>query len=316
MAKLTYLQLVNRVLKRISLAEAATLVGATGTTAIVTELINEAQNELWTETTNWYSLFKMRRFKTAYYSASTIAFNNATPATITDSANGFVTAGFIAGMTISVTDPNSNNTGVFVIATAAAGTLTLQTGDTLTAGAAGSATTIYAATYPVASDFGRAYHLVDLNNNRILTEDATRAFSEDDPEMDSFNEPTHFSMQGDFYRFHFIPDARYSIIDRYWKIPTALSANTDTSDLPIFCENFIIYWTLMRILEYLNKFEAADRLRAEIYGTGRGVDKGILQKAKIANNKILDQMLRFQSGRESDGLQPPKFSSHYGARYS
>ena len=72
--------------------------------------------------------------------ASTIAFVNGSPATITDSASGFSAAGFVAGQTIYTDD--EDNAGDYHIATVAAGTLTLATGETLKSKAAGSAVTI------------------------------------------------------------------------------------------------------------------------------------------------------------------------------
>jgi hypothetical protein len=190
-----------------------------------------------------------------------------------------------------------------------AGTLTLQSSDTLTAEAAGATVKIYMMTYPVASDFGRAFHLVDLTNNTVLTEDMTRAFSEDDPQMTRYNQPSHFSMQGDFYRFHAIPSGAYTIVDRYWKVPTTLSADTDTSTLPLFCENFLIHWPLMRVLEYMNKFDAADRVRTQIYGKN-----GMLEKAMTANKKIADRILRFQPSQGGHGtIASPRFPSTYEA---
>ncbi len=73
------------------------------------------------------------------YTANTIAFvdgGEGVADTITDSANGFVSAGFVAGMYI--TTDQASNTGTYKIATAAAGTLTLVTTDSLTAAGAGS----------------------------------------------------------------------------------------------------------------------------------------------------------------------------------
>lgn len=306
MAKLTYLQLVNRILKRITQPEVATVTGITGQGKIISELINEAQTELWTETTNWYSLFTERTFRTFTKSGTTIAFNNANPDTITDSGNGF--GSFQTGMTIKVSGSTSND-GIYMLhptTAPTAGTLTLQSSDSLTAAAAGASVTIYMMTFPVASDFGRAYHLVDLTNDRLLTEDVTRAFAEEDPQMTSYNQPTHFSMQGDFYRFHNIPAGAYTIIDRYWKVPTTLTADADVYTLPLFCENFLIHWPLMRVLEYMNKFEAADRVRTQIYGK-----KGVLEKAMFANSKLVDQILRFQPSQGRQGIAPPKFPSSY-----
>jgi hypothetical protein len=74
---------------------------------------------------------------------TTIAFVDSNPDTITDSGNGFVTAGFKAGDLITVSGSTSND-GNYTIDTGgvAAGTLTLIAGDTLSAEAAGDSVTI------------------------------------------------------------------------------------------------------------------------------------------------------------------------------
>lgn len=312
MAKLTYLQLVNRVLSRITQAELSSGVStATGQAKIISNLINEAQNELWTEANNWHSLFKMRSFNTVAYTAATIAFNEANPDTITDTANGL--AVFSAGQTVVVSGSTSND-GVYVIATAAAGTLTLQTADDLTAEALGDSVTIYAVSYPVATDWGRTHSLVDATSGTMLTEGVLRSFVADDPDMTQFNQPFCFSVVDSFIHFHYIPNGTYKIIDRYWQVPAALSADDSTSDLPDFCENFIIHWAWMSILQYLQKYEASDRIALKIYGNPAMKDKGILQKCKSANDKIVNQMFRFGGNGSPVGIEPPRLSSHY-ARY-
>lgn len=81
----------------------------------------------------------------ANQTATTIAFVDSNPDTITDSGNGFVTAGFQAGQTITVSGSTSNN-NTFTIASVVAGTITLVAGDSLTAESAGATVTIAAAT--------------------------------------------------------------------------------------------------------------------------------------------------------------------------
>lgn len=63
------------------------------------------------------------------YTASTIAFVNSS-STITDSASGFVTAGFEAGMTIQASGTTHNDNTNFSIVSVAAGTLTLSSAPT------------------------------------------------------------------------------------------------------------------------------------------------------------------------------------------
>ena len=79
----------------------------------------------------------------ANYTAATIAFVNSNPDTITDSANGFVTAGFAKGQTITVSGSASNN-GTYLVTTVAAGTLTLASKETLVVEGAGASVTIKA----------------------------------------------------------------------------------------------------------------------------------------------------------------------------
>jgi hypothetical protein len=237
---LTYLQFTNRVLKRITQSEISEVTTATGQALIITELINEAQNELWSETTNWYTLYTTRTF-----------------ATVADTAE-----------------------------------------------------------YAQASDWGRTIDMMDTTNGNMINEDTSRTFDESDPDADYTGNPLRFSVQGSNFRLDPIPAGAYTIRERYWAFPTALAANSDTSDLPLFCENFIIHWSWMSMLEKLNKFDAADRIRLKIYGNpSLQNDPGILHRCRSANNKILDRMHIFGEKRMVDGIAIPKFPSGYGPRY-
>lgn len=93
-------------------------------------------------TKNGTSTFGEENFYTHFSTetASTIAFVAATK-TITDSGNGFVTAGFKNGMQIKVSGTISNN-GTYTIASVSAGTITLISTDTLVNESAGSSFTI------------------------------------------------------------------------------------------------------------------------------------------------------------------------------
>lgn len=77
--------------------------------------------------------------------ATTIAFNenNASPDTITDSASGFLTAGFQPGDQVTVAGSASND-GTYTIATVAAGTITLLNRNDLATEAAGPTVTLTA----------------------------------------------------------------------------------------------------------------------------------------------------------------------------
>ena len=77
--------------------------------------------------------------------ATTIGFseNTESPDTITDSASGFIAAGFQAGDTITVSGSASND-GTYTIASVVAGTITLVNRDDLTTEAAGATVKIVA----------------------------------------------------------------------------------------------------------------------------------------------------------------------------
>ena len=75
------------------------------------------------------------------YTASTISFASwSSPATILDSASGFLTAGFVAGSPLN-TD-STINTGPYTIASVTAGTITLMPSDSLTLQSSGTAVTL------------------------------------------------------------------------------------------------------------------------------------------------------------------------------
>lgn len=100
-------------------------------------------------------------YKKATITADTIAFVDSDPDTITDSGDGFVTAGFEAGDYITVTGAGEagNNDTWGPLATAVAGTLTLPGGDTLTAEIAGETVTIVEASPGTASIGGYGWSL-------------------------------------------------------------------------------------------------------------------------------------------------------------
>ena len=85
------------------------------------------------------------------YTADTIAFVDSDPDTITDSANGF--GSYIDGQTITISGSTSND-DTYTIATAAAGTLTLIAGDSLTVEGASATVTVSGATEVTVAGMG------------------------------------------------------------------------------------------------------------------------------------------------------------------
>jgi hypothetical protein len=309
MAKLTYLQLVNRILPKITQSAITDVTAATGKALLIANYINEAQTFLLSQA-DWYSLYKMRRWSTVTYSAATISFSDSNPDTIDDSDSAFVTQGFQSNQTVLVSGAsNDANNGLLHVDTAAAGSLTLQSSHVLTAESAGSTITITAVSYPVASDHGRTIDLMDTTNNNLLIEDDTVMFDLDDPNFDDTGNPYRFTVQGSSHRLSPIPDGDYIMLERYWKIPDILATNSATSDLPIECENLILLYAEMQILEYSREFERADRVRAELQRQLK--DAFSSNKRKINKMRILGDRGGLVGG--TPGI--PSLPSTYDRRY-
>lgn len=227
MAKLTYLALTNRVLARVPRTAITDVTDATGTDLVVTNLINEAIQEIY-NSADWYSLYTTRTFDT-----------------VADTAE-----------------------------------------------------------YPVPSDFGRGIDLIDTSNNRILQEEYIRTVDQFDPDADSTGTPLRFSLQGSNYRFYPIPSDAFTIRERYWKEPAALSVNADEYDLPKECENAIIQYSLAGIKIDLKAFPESLAYRADFEKT--------LKKAKSMNNNKINKMDVLGGGIVGDGILPPSQPSNFG----
>ena len=110
-----------------------------------------------TQTAKWTAYggsgdVKLFLIKAALVTGTTYAAVNSNPDTITDSSNGFITAGFTAGsiLTVSGSSEAANNT-THIVDAVAAGTLTLSAASSLTADAAED-TWIIQADRPISSD--------------------------------------------------------------------------------------------------------------------------------------------------------------------
>ena len=230
MAKTSYLNLTNKILRRITQDVITDVSTATGTALIVTNMINEAQIEVYNEHSHWYSLYATRVFTTSGGTAE----------------------------------------------------------------------------YALQSDYGATIDLFDKTNNRMLIEEVIRPLDAADPDEDTTGVPTHFAIQGSNYRLFPIPGGAYNIKERYWTLPTTLTANANTSDLPIEVENALFYYALAEVQEYLNKFEQSDRSRLK-YRTA-------LTKAIAKNKKKIDRLRRFKDAfpHSNYGIAPPRFPSSYG----
>ena len=128
-----------------TLAEVKTLLSLTSTDsvrdALITTLIPLVQNRIVNYCNNSFILPDVQ------LEADTIAFTNTAPALITDSDSGFVTALFTNLCDVKVQGSASND-GIYNVATVAAGTLTLTTGEVLITEAASLVITLTRVRWP------------------------------------------------------------------------------------------------------------------------------------------------------------------------
>jgi len=224
---LTYLQLVNRVLKRIENTEISEVTTATGNALIISEMINEAQTVISNEA-NWQSLYTTRTFATV---AST-------------------------------------------------------------------------AFYDLATDFGKGIDLINTTSNLILNECNIQDIDAFDSDASDTGTPTYYAIAGNQYRLYPTPSAVETIRDRYYKVPTTLSANTGTSTLPLECEPCIIYYTLARMHETMKENDEGDRCQVQY--------QKFLEAAKKTNAVKINQMHVFRAYGASRGTSMAVFPAEYG----
>lgn len=147
-------------------------------------------------------------------------------------------------------------------------------------------------TLAVASDFDKSLVLVDKTNKKYLVEGLSRDFLMGDAGRDDTGPPTRFSAEGTNYRFDTIPTTSVTLTDVYWKQPTSLSANTDSSDLPLICEPLIIKWVESEIFAYVGNTVKSE-LALRRYNT-------LLPKAMDKNQEIVDRMIIVDSDSFDD----------------
>jgi len=127
----------------ITSAEVKTLLQISGSTydTLIATLIPLVQEKINTYCGEPFSVSDI------YVASDTIAFVNGSPSTITDSDSGFVTGGFTDSIDVQVEGSVSND-GVYAVSTSVAGTLTLESGETLVNESAGNDVVITRVIFP------------------------------------------------------------------------------------------------------------------------------------------------------------------------
>lgn len=151
------------------------------------------------------------------YTASTIAFVDSNPDTITDTANGF--GSFTANMKLQVQGSTSNDgTDHLTVNTAAAGTLTLDSGDAITTEAAGSSITLVGRDDPDHTTLlKRVEDIREIEGSKLPT---------------TLGYPSRYAVDAASLVFDVLPKEADTVQLRYIKIPAEMSTDGTNSDLP------------------------------------------------------------------------------------
>ncbi len=328
MAKRSYMEMTNLILRRINEDDISTTVSMTGKASIIGDLINDGQNMLFAES-DWYTLYKERIFQTSddvvivvldYSSLSgkAITFTyNGVSYTITEGVDFAATASNrataqniataldllawtqiivqinTASSTIIVKADPQNNKGLTAVSTTADSDdldVSLSNNDT----------------YGLANDFGRGISLLDFTNNKSLAPSNFKTFDDSNPNLSTTGNPTHYSIQGGNYRLHPIPSGTNVMLEKYWKEPLTLTASTDYSELPLEAENALLKWVESEIWLYLNNSQKAQLMGQKFVH--------LLERAIETNDNILDEMKVVNSNYFAPLSTPmafPQFPSHY-----
>jgi len=324
MAKRTFLELVNLILRRSNHDTVTTVASQTGKPQMVIDYFNDAQNILLSEA-DWYTLYTERIFQASqdvviqvkdFSSMSggtiTVTFNS-TSTTITEgvefsavtSNDATATAIGSALETALSTVSAIRDSATIVMSTAPQNNLGFTAISTSLASTVLTVELSVNGTYQVNSDFGRAISLTDVTNNNVLIESSVKNIDYADPDFSTTGTPTHYSLEGQLYRIYPAPTAGIVFLEKYWKTPTKLSTDSQTSDLPEICEAPMIKWVESEMAGYANNSLKEKSLLTKYVQ--------LRDNAIESNNSLLDDIV-VQNPLNVSGnfpLEPPRLPSNY-----
>jgi hypothetical protein len=324
MAKRTFLKLTNSVLRYINQAEISSVVSPTGHSAIVIDKFNEAVTLMYTET-NWYSLFKERKFQTSQNISVTILDYTSTGDTITITRNGVATvltegvdwsnatsnevsavalaAGIVASFGTTNVETEVTNAGVVIRNRAenSLGFTVVTTSDS----AVYTVALVNNGLYDMADDFGRSIALLDKTNGQKIYEASPMAISDADPDDSEEGNARNFAAFGDKYRLYPIPSSVIIITDRFYKIPATLATDSQLCDLPLECEPILVKYVQSEMAYYMNNSIKGSSLKSHY--------TKMLAQAVEMNEYIINKQTALASRNSGNSLPmaPAQFPSGY-----
>lgn len=330
MAKSTTLALVNGLMTEIDQAEIFDVSSAVGHAKVALRKLNDAIKEMYNKTDGrWYSLLTSRTFKSSFNAKITVVdYTALSTDTITITYNGTAVVLTEASEWTAATSNEVTATNIAnainahasldgITATALGNIVTARVTPSLNldgiTAVASSATTLTEMTVgtdgvdqiTLTTDYAASYLMKDLTNNRIIISEWDKILDFDDPDEDSTGTPLIFSVRTDHLRLYPKPSSNIKIKEVYWKLPSVLSSNTDTYDLPEFCEAALVKIAEGELHYYLDKTQKGDRARDRA--------KILMEDAISTNDSILDRMLIMDSegGSTSGRLIPPSLGSNF-----
>lgn len=214
-------------------------------------------------------LFKIASVDTVVITGTGIAFVDSNPDTITDTGTGFVTAGFVAGMPIIISGAgeSANNTTFHNIATVAAGTITLQSGDSLTAETAGESVTIRTPCVALPSDYNRGLAFVSSvsQDKRITLYSSFHKLLRKYPLLNETGDVSILAIKGNYLYYQPIPGSGEALALHYFRDATAMSAAGSSPDgIPSHLqERLLVNYAAKEILALIEEAVKGKTLRAE-----------------------------------------------------
>ena len=216
-------------------------------------------------------LFKIADVNTVVISGTTIAFVDSDPDTITDSGSGFVTAGFAAGMPITVSGAgeDDNNTTFRDIATVAAGTITLQSGDSLTAELAGESVIIRSPCVALPSDYNRGLAFVASvsQGNRIKIYTSFHKLLRKYSLLNDVGDVVIVAVKGDYLYYQGMPATAEALTLHYHRDPTDMVAvDSEPDGIPSHLQDrLLVNYAAKEILGLVEEAVKGRTLRSEKY---------------------------------------------------
>lgn len=156
------------------------------------------------------------------------------------------------------------------------------------------------------SDFGREIDLADTTNRRVLEPHSLRELDEEDPDQAQAGSPTRYSIQYPNLLFNRTPAAvAYRL--RYLKRATDLSASTDVSILPEYCDLPLIWWAYWQLSATREDTQDGGERARDIYEKS-------LARAIGQDRRRHDRVYRLQPVMLGfGGRDPVNFGAHYPA---